>query len=122
MVVSQSNTPISCIGELDLPLDVGQTVRAKVNGRTKPGEPLIGTTLVRQWKGTEVRATKVEDGWECDGVVHRSLSAVAKAVTGSHWNGKLFFGLKLGQDIKVRSAVLSDLSSGREARVQADNL
>ena len=31
--------------------------------------------------------------WEYDGVVYRSLSAVAKAVTGSHWTGRLFFGL-----------------------------
>ena len=32
-------------------------------------------------------------GFEYDGEVYRSLSAVAKAVTGSHWNGHLFFGL-----------------------------
>ena len=81
------------IADLDLPLGGERTVRAKVNGRTKPGEPPIGTTLVREWRGTEVRATRVEGGWEHGGVVHRSLSAVAKAVTGSHWNGRLFFGV-----------------------------
>jgi len=36
----------------------------------------------------------LEDGFEWDGVVYRSLSAVAKAVTGSRWSGHLFFGLK----------------------------
>ncbi len=80
------------IAELDVPLGE-RTVRAKVNVRAKPGDPVMGTTLVREWQGTDVTATRVDGGWECDGVVHRSLSAVAKAVTGSHWNGRLFFGL-----------------------------
>ena len=79
------------IGELDLPFTEKVTVRGKV--ATKPGDPPIGTVLVRTWRGTEVRVTRVEGGWECDGVVYRSLSAVAKTVTGSHWNGRLFFGV-----------------------------
>ncbi len=79
------------IAELDLPM-VQRTVNGKI-ARSRPGDPPRGTTLTRIWKGEEVRATAVEGGWECDGVVYRSLSAVAKAVTGSHWNGKLFFGI-----------------------------
>ncbi len=79
------------IAELELPL--GQrTVNGKV-ARSRPGDPPLGTTLTRVWKGQDVRTTAVEGGWEHDGVVHRSLSAVAKAVTGSHWNGRLLFGL-----------------------------
>ena len=35
----------------------------------------------------------LDEGFEYDGVVYRSLSAVATAITGSHWNGKLFFGI-----------------------------
>ena len=80
------------IADLDVPLDRAQTVHGKV-GCQKPGDPALGTTLTRTWKGREVTATTVEGGWECEGVVYRSLSAVAKAVTGSHWNGRLFFGL-----------------------------
>ena len=80
------------IAEFELPL--GQrTVNGKV-ARPRPGDPPLGTTLTRVWKGQNVRTTAVDGGWEHDGVVHRSLSAVAKAVTGSHWNGRLFFGLK----------------------------
>ena len=80
------------IAELELPR--GQrTVNGKV-ARSRPADPPLGSTLTRVWKGQEVRTTAVEGGWEHDGVVHRSLSAVAKAVTGSHWNGRLFFGLK----------------------------
>ncbi|MEM7311168.1 MAG: DUF2924 domain-containing protein [Planctomycetota bacterium] len=80
------------IAELDLPL-VGETVKAKVSGRGKPDDPIIGTVLTRTWRGTEVRATRTEQGWECRGVVYRSLSAVAKAITGSHCSGKAWFGL-----------------------------
>jgi hypothetical protein len=35
-----------------------------------------------------------EDGFEYEGEVYRSLTAVAKAITGSHWNGHLFFALR----------------------------
>jgi Protein of unknown function (DUF2924) len=78
------------IAELDLPLGNGRTVRTEA---PRTNDPIAGTTLTRVWKGREVQATKVEGGWECDGVVHGSLSAVARAVTGSRWNGKLFFGV-----------------------------
>ena len=76
------------IAEIDLPLNgARRQVKPARNGTT------LGTTVARAWKGREVRATAVEGGWEHEGVVYRSLSAVAKHVTGSHWNGKLFFGL-----------------------------
>ncbi len=81
------------IGELDVPLGE-RTVRTKMNVRAKPSDPTLGTTLVRQWKGIEVTATRVDGGWDCDGVVHRSLSAAARAITLSHWNGPLFWGLR----------------------------
>lgn len=51
-----------------------------------------GTTLTRAYKGKTVVASVRDDGQlEYDGNLYRSLSAVAKAVTGSHWNGNLFF-------------------------------
>ena len=52
--------------------------------------------LSRPYKGRDVMVLVLEKGYEYEGEVYRSLSAVAKAVTGSHWNGKLFFGLKRG--------------------------
>lgn len=54
----------------------------------------VGTTLTREWRGTQVRCTVRDNGYECDGVLHASLSAVARAVTGSAWSGTLFFGLR----------------------------
>jgi hypothetical protein len=59
----------------------------------KPGEPAVGTTLVRRWHDKDLHLKAVEGGYEFDGVVYGSLSAAAEAVTGSHWNGKLFWGL-----------------------------
>ena len=80
------------IAELDVPLTAAATTPSKGPQRTN-GEPPIGTTPVRVWRDREVLATRTEEGWECDGVVHRSLTAAAKAATGTHWNGRLFFGL-----------------------------
>ena len=82
------------IAEIDLPLpERRRTVAGTLKRSQKPGDPQVGTTLVREWKGQEIRVQVTENGYEYEGVVYRSLSAVAKAITGSHWNGKLFFGL-----------------------------
>lgn len=55
--------------------------------------PLPGTTLTREYKGRVLRVTVLDGGFEFEGRVYRSLSAVAREVTGSTWNGFLFFGL-----------------------------
>jgi hypothetical protein len=55
--------------------------------------PIPGTVLTKTYKGKNVVVTVLADGFDYDGQTYRSLSAVAKAVTGSHWNGLLFFGL-----------------------------
>ena len=56
--------------------------------------PLPGTILVREYKGQTVQVRVLENGFEHDGEVYRSLSAVAKAITGTHTNGYLFFRLR----------------------------
>jgi len=56
--------------------------------------PLPGTVLVRRFKGVEHRVTVLPHGFEYGGEIYRSLSAAAYAISGSHWNGFLFFGLK----------------------------
>lgn len=55
--------------------------------------PAPGAVVTRQYKGRRVEVTVLPRGFEYDGVTYRSLSAVARAVTGSHWNGYLFFEL-----------------------------
>jgi hypothetical protein len=59
-----------------------------------PTNLLPGTVLHREYKGQTIRTTVLDDGFEYLGERYKSLSAVAKAVTGQHWNGRLFFGLR----------------------------
>ena len=79
------------IAELDIPLNGGRTVRAKVPSLNSG--PVIGTTITRTWKGREIHATRTDGGWECGGMPYRSLSAVVKAITGSHASGPAWFGV-----------------------------
>jgi hypothetical protein len=55
--------------------------------------PRPGTILTRRYKGRTLQVEVLDHGFACDGQVYRSLSAVAKAVTGSHCSGHFFFGL-----------------------------
>jgi hypothetical protein len=52
-----------------------------------------GTVLARPYKGQTLQVTALELGFQFEGVVYPSLSAVAKAITGSHCSGRLFFRL-----------------------------
>ena len=72
--------------------------RQRQGGRTerrkpKSTHPLPGTRLVREWNGQRHEVTTVEGGFEYAGRKYRSLSAIAKAITGAHWSGPQFFGL-----------------------------
>ena len=53
-----------------------------------------GTVLTRVYKRQTLAVTVLEEGFEYKGQRYPSLTAIAKAVTGAHWNGRLFFGLK----------------------------
>jgi len=54
----------------------------------------VGTGLVRQWHGVTHRVTVLDDGFDFDGERFRSLSEIARKITGVRWSGPLFFGLK----------------------------
>ena len=58
-----------------------------------PKRPTPGTVLSRRYHGHQIRVVTLDHGFEYDGQAYRSLSAVALAVTGQKWNGRLFFGL-----------------------------
>lgn len=55
--------------------------------------PPPGSVLTRRYKGRTIEATVLRDGFEFEGERYQSLSAIAEAVTGSHWNGFHFFRL-----------------------------
>lgn len=56
--------------------------------------PPAGTAITRRYKGRTISVIVLPDGFEYDGERYRSLSAVAKAITGSHMNGFRFFQIE----------------------------
>ena len=71
---------------------------ASVNGTVPVGSvnPLkAGTVLVREWRGVEHRVLVLDDGFEHRDKRYRSLTSVARAITGTRWSGPRFFGLDL---------------------------
>lgn len=62
--------------------------------------PIAGTRLIREWQGVEHCVTVLNDGYEWQGRPYKSLSAVARAITSTRWNGPLFFGLRRAGDAR----------------------
>jgi hypothetical protein len=63
--------------------------------------PMPGTILSRDYKGRRISVEVRENGFDYDGKLYRSLSAVAQAVTGTKWNGFLFWGLIQSKEASV---------------------
>ena len=72
-------------------LDGGNVVvrRTRVDDK-----PIAGTRLIREYQGIEHSVTVLNDGFEWQGRPYRSLSAIARAITGTRWNGWTFFGIR----------------------------
>lgn len=70
----------------------GRSDRKAIIGDSR--NPVVGTRLVREWDGMEHTVTVMRDGFEWQGRRFKSLSAVAKSITGTQWNGYRFFGLR----------------------------
>lgn len=59
-----------------------------------PRKPLLpGTRLVREWNGGSHVVDVLEEGFAFGGRLHKSLTAIARQITGAHWSGPRFFGL-----------------------------
>jgi hypothetical protein len=66
--------------------------------QTREGVSLrVGALLVREWKGQLERVMILEEGFAWNGQTFGSLSQIAKAMTGTNWNGHRFFGLRQGK-------------------------
>ena len=61
--------------------------------------PMEQAEISRDYKGRRIVVKVIADGFEYEGQFYKSLSAVAKAVTGSHWSGHRFFGLRRKGDM-----------------------
>jgi len=76
-----------------MPIDEQHGVRLARRGR-RAGTPVVGTRLVREWQGERYEVVVTDRGFALDGRPFRSLSAAARHITGTRWNGRVFFGLK----------------------------
>lgn len=68
-----------------------------VGGRRRPALPIAikpGTRLIREWQGVTHTVLVQANGVEWQGRHYKSLSVVARAITGAHWSGPRFFGLR----------------------------
>ena len=72
-------------------LDGGNPVMRRIRTDDKP---IAGTRLIREYQGIEQTVTVRNDGYEWQGRPYRSLSAIARAITGTRWNGWVFFALR----------------------------
>jgi hypothetical protein len=70
------------------------TVRRQVSTTPEKIRVSTGTVLIREWHGTQHQVSVLKDGFLYRAKRFRSLSRIARAITGSRWSGPLFFGLK----------------------------
>lgn len=79
---------------LDLLADEVEGVARRKNQIADPRNPVVGTRLIREWDGVEQTVIVLTNGFDWQGRKFKSLSAVARAITGTRWNGYRFFGLR----------------------------
>ncbi len=83
-----------------LPAKVRRQLGAIASGKTaRPARVSLkpGTVLIRNWHGTTHRVEVTSVGFAWNGATHRSLSVIARTITGTRWNGRRFFGLMDGK-------------------------
>ena len=76
-------------------LDGGNLVLRRIRADSRP---LAGTRLIREWHGVQHVVTVRQDDFEFEGRPYQSLSAIARHITGTRWNGWTFFGLRARGD------------------------
>ena len=80
-------------------LELQQTGRLRIRPRLKPG-----TRLMREWQGRSYEVLVLDDGFSWQGSHYRSLSVIARTITGTPRSGPLFYGLKPNRSATRRSA------------------
>ena len=94
-------------------LEPQQTGRLRILPQLKPG-----TRLMREWRGQSHEVLVLDDGFSWQGTHYRSLSAIARKITGTAWSGPLFFGLRSNRS-GTRSPSQASVSVTRP--MEADN-
>ena len=80
--------------------------------KIKKFEVTIGTKFIREFKGEKYEVIAVDGGFNFNGKLYKTLSAVANVITGTHWNGKKFFGL-LKPECSTHTTTLSRRSRAK---------
>src|SRR6266550_2812765 len=87
-----------------------------------------GTQLIRQWQNATHSVMVLDEGFALDGRTYKSLSAIAKAITGTNWNGYAFFGIKratrgnkAAAGLNRKSRLTNQRDSEGDARVPSRN-
>lgn len=71
--------------------------RSRARRSLPPPDLRPGTVIIKQWRGAQHVVMVLRDGYQHQGKVYRSLSQLAREITGTRWNGPAFFGLRKGQ-------------------------
>ncbi len=83
-----------------------QQLNESQKGQIRPRPELKpGTRLVREWQGRTYEVLVLDGGFSWQGMSYRSLSALARKITGTAWSGPLFFGLKPNRSATLLSAI-----------------
>jgi hypothetical protein len=89
-----------------LPALVARELSARVNGQNaaqpRASVPLPiheGTRFIREWRGQTIEVLALADSFEWQGRTYGSLSQIAREVTGAHWSGPRFFGLRSAANV-----------------------
>jgi hypothetical protein len=75
------------------PENTSQNEPKKANLKRDKRLPIPGTVITKEYKGIKLQVKILESGFEYSNKVYKTLTAIAKEVTGAHWNGYLFFNL-----------------------------
>ena len=86
-----SQTTVKRLEHLGEQLDGGNK---RVRSRRTDERPIAGTRMIREWQGVVHEVIVHVDSFEHQGQRYKSLSRVARAITGVSWNGWIFFGLR----------------------------
>jgi hypothetical protein len=81
-----------------LPAALHRKLASIAAGKDRPVSPNLrpGGRLIREWNGISHVVDVADEGYLWRGARYRSLSAIAREITGAHWSGPRFFGLKAG--------------------------
>jgi len=81
-------------------------------------KPIAGTRLIREWQGEEYVVTVTADGYEWQGRPYQSLSAIARAITGTRWNGPVFLASTITGSANDKTGTQKDALRGLYAQIQ----